>query len=169
MSLTGSSLRFDAYLIHLCFSVTPTQYLDKMQLSVHFVEGVFPIWRSLARLGGIVMWLSPPIPIPHPTLWNLAQEQSDAPPWRGGQRMSRNGSRTGPCGNTSRPFLSGAWDREGHSVPRVFLFFPISLPDEVKQSLRVNRCGKNKTNIFSNWIGSFLVWVQMREKPECFD
>lgn len=50
MSLTGSSLRFDAYLIHLCFSVTPTQYLDKMQLSVHFVEGVFPIWRSLARL-----------------------------------------------------------------------------------------------------------------------
>lgn len=54
-------------------------------------------------------------------------------------------------------------------MPRVFLFFPTSLPDEVKQSLRVNKCGKDKTNIFSHWIGSFLVWVQMRENPECFD
>lgn len=49
-----------------------------------------------------------------------------------------------------------AW-KESWSVCPVFLFFPTSLYNQVKQSLRVNKCDKDKTNIFSNWIGSFLV------------
>lgn len=51
-----------------------------------------------------------------------------------------------------------ARDKEIWLVPRVSLFFPTLLFDQVKQSLRVNKRGKDKTNIFFqlDWFIPFV-------------
>lgn len=62
----------------------------------------------------------------------------------------------------------GATDKESGSVHWEFLFFPISMSDQVNQSLRVNKCGKDKTNIFFQ-LDWFIPCVSSHEEEaQCF-
>lgn len=110
----------------------------------------------------IVKCLTSLIPILHPHPHNLAHGQFNSLPRDEGKGSQETAQEQVPVEIAPGHFCLVP-DREGCSVPRGFLFLPTFLPDGVKQSLKVNKCGKDKTNIFSNWIGSFLVWVQMRE------